>query len=182
MAINAQSQQVLDQQHPQPDVMSSPYHRILVAVDYLDGSPEVLEEALKLGKIHGSQLKIFYCVQGRIHGFNDLPLYAGMAGYGSIYTQEMVELEEKLIQETVQEVQTWLKRLTQKALDEGVQAEADYAYGDAGGHICSLAAKWDADLIVVGRRGRSGLSELLLGSVSNYVVHHAPCSILIVQH
>ena len=40
---------------------------------------------------------------------------------------------------------------------------------------------WEADLIVIGRRGHQGLSEILLGSVSNYVVHHAPCSVLVVQ-
>lgn len=40
---------------------------------------------------------------------------------------------------------------------------------------------WDADLIVVGSHGRKGLSEMLLGSVSNYVVHHAPCSVIIVH-
>ncbi len=38
-----------------------------------------------------------------------------------------------------------------------------------------------ADLIVLGRRGRTGLAEALLGSVSNYVLHHAPCSVLVVQ-
>ncbi|MEO0350033.1 MAG: universal stress protein, partial [Cyanobacteria bacterium P01_A01_bin.15] len=41
--------------------------------------------------------------------------------------------------------------------------------------------QWNADLIMMGRRGRSGFSELLLGSVSNYVMHHAPCSVLTVQ-
>lgn len=33
----------------------------------------------------------------------------------------------------------------------------------------------------MGRRGHKGLSEILLGSVSNYVVHHAPCSVLVLQ-
>lgn len=33
----------------------------------------------------------------------------------------------------------------------------------------------------IDRHGRSGLSELLLGSVSNYVVHHAPCSVLTIH-
>jgi len=36
------------------------------------------------------------------------------------------------------------------------------------------------DLVVVGRRGRSGLSEIFLGSVSNYVLHHAASSVLVV--
>ncbi|HIK43734.1 MAG TPA: universal stress protein, partial [Leptolyngbyaceae cyanobacterium M65_K2018_010] len=38
-----------------------------------------------------------------------------------------------------------------------------------------------ADLIVVGRRERGRIKAALLGSVSNYVVHHAPCSVLIVH-
>ena len=36
-------------------------------------------------------------------------------------------------------------------------------------------------LIMVGNRGRSGRTEFLLGSVSNYVMHHATSSVLIVQ-
>ncbi|MCZ8054719.1 MAG: universal stress protein, partial [Microcystis sp. LE19-12.2C] len=48
--------------------------------------------------------------------------------------------------------------------------------------ICKVAREENIDLIVIGRRGRSGLGELFLGSVSNYVLHHAPCSVLIVQH
>ena len=36
-------------------------------------------------------------------------------------------------------------------------------------------------MIVVGSRGLKGLKEMFLGSVSNYVTHHAPCSVLIVR-
>jgi nucleotide-binding universal stress UspA family protein len=44
-----------------------------------------------------------------------------------------------------------------------------------------MARSWPADLIVIGRRGRTGLKEALMGSVSNYVVHHAPCTVMVVQ-
>jgi len=36
-------------------------------------------------------------------------------------------------------------------------------------------------LVEMGRRGCSNISEMFLGSVSNYTIHHAPCSIMIVQ-
>ena len=45
-----------------------------------------------------------------------------------------------------------------------------------------MANSWQADMIIVGNRGRSGLSEFFLGSVSNYVMHHAPCSVLVVHN
>jgi nucleotide-binding universal stress UspA family protein len=47
--------------------------------------------------------------------------------------------------------------------------------------IVAAATREAADLIVVGSQGRSGLQRLLLGSVSHYVVNHAPCSVLVVK-
>ncbi|MEM9908892.1 MAG: universal stress protein, partial [Cyanobacteria bacterium P01_D01_bin.44] len=47
--------------------------------------------------------------------------------------------------------------------------------------ICDLAHSWNADVIVLGSRGHRGLRELFLGSISNYVTHHAPCSVWVVR-
>ncbi|MGP1384853.1 MAG: universal stress protein [Thainema sp.] len=44
-----------------------------------------------------------------------------------------------------------------------------------------LAKNWGADLIMMGSHGRKGLNEMLLGSASNYVVHHATCSVMVVH-
>ena len=74
-----------------------------------------------------------------------------------------------------------LKNFADKAIAAGIETEFIQDIGSPGPAICKLAKTRDADLIIVGSHGRTGLSEMLLGSVSNYVVHHAPCSVMVVR-
>lgn len=59
------------------------------------------------------------------------------------------------------------------------QAETRVVDGAPGPTICDLAEVLDADVIVMGTRGRSGIRRAVLGSVSDHVVRHAPCSVMI---
>jgi len=43
------------------------------------------------------------------------------------------------------------------------------------------AHEWPADLIVTGSHGRHGLGRVLLGSVAEAAIRHAPCSVLVVR-
>jgi len=51
--------------------------------------------------------------------------------------------------------------------------------GGAGHALCDFAEGVSAEAIVLGTRGRSGFKRALLGSVSDYVVRNAPCSVLV---
>ncbi len=51
--------------------------------------------------------------------------------------------------------------------------------GDPGPALCRLAAETDASAVIIGSRGRGGLRRALLGSVSDYVVRNAPCSVIV---
>jgi nucleotide-binding universal stress UspA family protein len=61
------------------------------------------------------------------------------------------------------------------------KVEAFVVLGHPRTTIVDAAAKWRANLIVIGSHGRKGIERLLLGSVSEYVVRHAPCSVQIVR-
>jgi nucleotide-binding universal stress UspA family protein len=55
------------------------------------------------------------------------------------------------------------------------------AEGSPGDEIVSAAKSFGADLIVIGSHGRSGLGRVLMGSVAEAVMRHAPCPVLVVR-
>ncbi len=63
----------------------------------------------------------------------------------------------------------------------GFAASAHVAEGNPYEEILAMAAAWPAHAIVVGSHGRKGLDRVLLGSVSERVLRHAACSVLIVR-
>lgn len=63
----------------------------------------------------------------------------------------------------------------------GFKASSQVGSGSPASTIVAFARDWDADLIIMGSHGRTGLARLLLGSVARNVLHHANCSVLIVH-
>jgi nucleotide-binding universal stress UspA family protein len=63
----------------------------------------------------------------------------------------------------------------------GREATARTSTGDAAAEIIAAAGEWKADLIVLGSRGRTGLTRLLLGSVARNVLHGSEASVLVVH-
>jgi nucleotide-binding universal stress UspA family protein len=53
--------------------------------------------------------------------------------------------------------------------------------GDPGAALCAVAAERSAQAIVMGSRGRGGIKRAFLGSVSDYVVRNAPCTVVITR-
>ncbi len=151
------------------------YKKILAALDRSPQSDVVFEQAVELAKEHEAALMLFYCLPFEIQGFGS---------YADIYGRDLINFSaqmQALLQQESEQARQWLTKCCQKATEQGVPTEWDLKVGDAASQICKLADAWDADLIVVGRRGRRGLAEIVLGSVSSYVVHRVPRSVLVVQ-
>jgi len=156
------------------------FKKLLVAVDKSDFSQVVFESAISLAKAMGAKLMLLHILSPLDEGY-PTPVYPGP---DSMYPS----LHEEAIRGYAHQWETFereglemLRSLTEKATQMGAIADFTQNAGDPGRTICDVARTWDADLILMGRRGRAGLSEIILGSVSNYVLHHAPCSVLIVQ-
>jgi nucleotide-binding universal stress UspA family protein len=152
--------------------------KILVALDRSSQSQAVFDVALELAQKEESSLMLFHCVSGDVEGSSP-PLIGTLADVDMYGT--MQRLQRERFQQEMESARSWLQSNCDLATSKGIPTEFDYQVGDANFKICELAKSWGADLIIIGRRGHKGFTEMLLGSVSNHVVHHAHCSVFVVQ-
>ena len=153
-------------------------NKILVAVDRFSDNQSVYDSAVCLAKSTGAKIMLLHVITESDSSYPILPTYA----YYPIMDDRDYEVYQEKLLEYKQLGIDFLANLTHNATDAGVSAEYTQLIGNPGRSICELASTWGADLILVGSRGLKGLKEMFLGSVSNYVTHHAPCSVLIVRN
>jgi len=152
------------------------YKKILVAFDRSESAEQVLEQAVELAQKEGSTIMLFYCIP---IDSQDLSIYPSFYGDAAIGFSQVIQ---KHLEQQQTETREWLESIAQQVKREhGVDCEWDWKVGEPGRWIRDIAKNWEADLVVLGRRGLKGLAEVFLGSVSSYVIHHVKCSVLIVQ-
>ena len=135
---------------------------IVYATDGSDHARKALAYARDLAKLHDAKLFVI----------NAYPSVSDLLGYKEFDTVLARRLADanKIIEEAGKELD--LAGLTfQTELLEGPMAEA----------IINVAETRGADLIILGARGMSSIEGLLLGSVSQKVIHHATCPVLVVR-
>jgi nucleotide-binding universal stress UspA family protein len=156
------------------------FKKILVALDRSERGQQVFEEALGLAKSTQASLMLLHVLSPEEEGSPYLPMLSNFDYYPGLSSQSF-ELYQKQWDAFKNEGIKMLQSFCAQANTAGVTTEFTQNIGNPGRIICDLAYSYGADLIVMGRRGRSGLTELFLGSVSNYVLHHAPCSVHVVH-
>ena len=157
------------------------FNKILVALDISAINKDVFAEALSIAKTNRASLMLVHVLSAE-EDTSPLPIPPNMTdfypGAGNEMTLEMWRQQWEVFE---REGINLLQSLAEEAKNASLEVEYKQISGSPSRNICKLARECQADLIVIGRRGRSGFSEMILGSVSNYVLHHAPCSVLIVQ-
>lgn len=157
------------------------YRKILAALDNSAVGDRIFEQALAMAQATQAELMLVHGLSGEEDG-SPFPLPAGVeAMYWAPGTEINLEQWRQEWERYETESLNRLRHFAAIANQAGVQTEFRQLLGIPAKSICKVAQQWGADLIILGNRGRSGITELLLGSVSNYVMHHAPCSVLVVK-
>jgi nucleotide-binding universal stress UspA family protein len=139
-----------------------PYNKILIAID----SSEYAMEAAKKGLELAHQLQ----VKAALLFVVDLSKAMGNAELG-ISSEEAVIVLKKEAEQTLDEL---------AAMYNGKDLLKFMPEGDPTHDILKTAQNWEADLIVIGTHGRTGMRHLLVGSIAEHIIRHAHIPVLVV--
>ena len=142
--------------------------KILLAIDGSEHSGAAVEAVAARPWPPGTIVRVLSAVERVVPPATEVWYDAG----GSL-EQAREELTKRADQLTV--------GVAEKVRAAGLTAETAVRDGDPRSVIVDEAEEWDADLIVVGSHGYTGLKRWLLGSVAQSVVSHAPCSVEVVR-
>ena len=139
--------------------------KILVPIDGSANSFRALEQAIFLAaKIQEAQITVLYIIE-------DLPsLY--------IYSPKTIE---KLHSDYKSESAKILERCKEMANQSGININTVLEEGDPASKIIGYSEMKQFDLIMMGSRGMGKFKEWIIGSVSNKVLHHSKCSVMLVR-
>ena len=139
--------------------------KILVPYDFSQHSEHALDWAIGLAEKWRARLEL-------LHVIHILPPVVDIAGdvYEHVEQAQLAAAQKHL--ETV---------LSTKAEDSSVLFDSHVRRGVPFQAICDEAATQQADLIVMGSHGRTGLSHVFIGSVAERVIRHAPCPVLVTK-
>jgi nucleotide-binding universal stress UspA family protein len=142
------------------------FQRILCATDFSDTAETAWEVACELARVHRGQLTL-------VHVFGEMPVYT--------YAEVPGPSLHKVWEEQRQWVEQALGERVAAATARGLAARGVVRTGSAAIEITDAASEENADLIVVGTHGRTGLNRLVIGSVAERVVRSAPAPVLTVK-
>ncbi len=141
--------------------------RILLAIDGSEEAELVSRKAVDLANEIDSELYVVHV--GLLPNF--LSGGPGTVGYDGILYEQIEQESREVLRKLVWQVK----------VSGGTVVGAYLRMGEVDLEIVGLAKELGADLIVMGCRGRRGIRRMVGGSVSDAVIRHAPCPVLVVR-
>jgi nucleotide-binding universal stress UspA family protein len=157
------------------NAMTVRYERILVPVDGSARAEAVLPHALALAHGFGATIEL-------VRSYAVPPaLVAASAATALPGTGPALNAEPYLAAGR-NEAEIYLEELEERLRPEGVRIEHRQLVGSAGESIVAESQRSGSDMIAMATHARAGIGRLVLGSVADYVVHHATCPVLLVRN
>ena len=147
--------------------------KVLIAVDDGTESHDAIEFARNLLP-DDAEVIVLNVAQYAVAAAGTMGTFA-MGSYGDAMLT--AETQERLAKDADAEAERTVKEASERL----GSADARVMHGDVGPTICDVAAEESVDVVVLGTHDRGRFARLWFGSVSDHVMHHAPCSVLIVR-
>ena len=148
--------------------------RILLAYEGSKEASAAAKVAAEITNVTGSQLHLLHVVANEP--------YPSPFDYVSYEEPEVWEAWEASLERDEERARSFVEGQDQRMEAQGAKvAEAHLSFGRPEEEIVKLAEDLDAGLVVVGNRGRGGIMRALMGSVSDSVVRHAHCPVMVVR-
>jgi nucleotide-binding universal stress UspA family protein len=157
------------------------FKHIVVGLDQSFTDSTIFTRALEQAKPHTSSITIVHALKSPPSGLEThLPIgqHTEMAQdlYGILSRQHHARLERSRRQAV-----NWLDLYLQQAIAKGIPTQIQCPSGNPGLWLCEVAQRSGADLIVIGHRENHGVRSVGNSSVTQYVLQHAACAVLVVQ-
>ena len=143
--------------------------KVLLAIETGDFSAAAVDAVWRQFRPERTEVHLLHVTDPLLY----LPLYDGAL-------QNPIQIQ-RVREEHMKEAQQMVGRAAEQLREMGYRVETAIEEGEPRTTIVDYAQRVKTDLIVVGSHGRRGLPRLLLGSVSEYVARHAPCSVEIIR-
>ena len=141
---------------------------ILFPTDHSETAKVALQYVKDLATRFEAEVTLLHAYEGLSTSVADI--------YDISYSSYMQELEQSM----EEKVNQHLGDVKAELEAQGISVKAIILRGEPGPVIVNLAAEQHADMIVLGSRGLKAIRSFLMGSVSNYVVHHAHCPVMVI--
>ena len=153
--------------------MLARFEKVLVCIDGSESSMQAADYAVMLAKQNGAQLIALKVIVSQLG-------YAYSAGDFGLVTPNTIN---DMLEKSKHEAQRWFNEISNNAVTNGVKFKTEIVASPTStvSAIVDYAENNKVDLIVVGTRGRSGFTKLLLGSVASGVVTYAGCPVMVVK-
>lgn len=155
------------------------FNKILVALtpDSTSHSP-TFERALDLALRNKSKLMLYHCIpQDTVAEMEDR-VGGSVTELNQSGARAKLDARHSML---IERKRAWLDGLCQVCSEHGVVISSAVEVGKPNRATVDLAKSWGADLLVIGLTQRSALTDWLTSSMTGHVVHHAPCSVLLVH-